>query len=74
MTGNYSWRKSKDSVVIGINTYAVLHIQDERETLVALCDSAEKAHFLATAANAFGRVEELEEEIESLKNEMRKPG
>lgn len=54
----YSWQKVED------NKYYVWHTEGDNKTLIAITDDAEKAHFLAKAANGYKAVsEDLEYEL-----------
>lgn len=53
----YSWFKNHESEL----QYTVIHTGNEAETIIAVCDTAEKAAFITKACNQFN-LEQYENE------------
>lgn len=69
MDGKFSWVKvtEEHSLSLGQNPYIVVH---DNRNFIALTDTVEKAHFIATSANAFTMIEELKRQIAFLQDEI----
>jgi len=62
MKNKYSWFSNHEEKL----GYTIIHTEDEVETIIAVTDTAEKAHFLSKAANQFD-LERYESEVEKIK-------
>lgn len=54
----YSWQKAEE------NKFYLWHTEGDHKTQVAITDTAEKAHFLATAANLYNEHQQFKQEGE----------
>lgn len=63
MSNKYSWFQNHEETL----SFTVVHKENDVETIIAITEDAEKAHFIATACNAYTEPKDAEHQIKDWK-------